>query len=258
MEQSPAATEPARTAARSDFFVVSVGGSLLVSETGPDLERIRAIADTINRLASAGYKFALVVGGGKICRSYLAAAEQLNHNNSLLDELGIAVTRVNAMLFLQAIPNAFPKVITSLQELDEVLAQNQIPVLGGLLPGFTTDAVAVLVAERLNGTFVNLSNVDGVFSSDPATNKKARLYRELSFERLFDLAANAETKPGQHCVIDVPASLILKRSQIPAIFVNGNNMENFESAVKGQPFNGTVVQNSEPEFQAESAEVERD
>ena len=246
---------------RSELFVVSIGGSLFFAQDNLsiDLPAVQRLASMVHTLSLQGYKFALVVGGGKAARSYIDAGKQLGASQFALDEIGILLTRANAQLFIQALPNACSHVLTDLKEAKTVLDKKQIPVFGGLLPGFTTDTVAALLAEKLGGTFVNLSNVDGVYSSDPKTNKKAKLFREVSFEQLFEIVASLEIEAGFHGIVDVPAAIILKRSRIPSIFVNGNNLENVESAIQGKPFNGTIVQASETEnSQATEEETPKD
>lgn len=256
--QETSSSSPASSGANQrEIFVVSIGGSLLFQESGPDLEAIQRIASVINNLALEGYKFALVIGGGKPCRIYVEAGRKMNASEFSLDQLGILITRANASLFIQSLSNAHSEVITDFGNVLPLIEKGKIPVLGGMHPGFTTDAVAVLLAEKLRGTFINLSNVDGVYSSDPASHKKAKLFRELSYERLLETVATLEVEAGQHGVLDVPAAIVLKRSRIPALFINGNNLENFESAVKGQPFNGTIVQSSEVET-VETEETEKE
>ncbi|MAG22215.1 MAG: UMP kinase [Candidatus Diapherotrites archaeon] len=242
-EQSEEVSSPVPTATYSptgNFFSISIGGSVLISEK-PDVAKIAKFSESINNLAREGYKFALVVGGGKACRNYQAAAKALGANNSFLDEIGIKVTRVNASLLTQTIDSAYPTVLTNVSRVPEIVEGGKIPILGGLLPGITTDAVATLVAEKMNGTFINLSNVDGVYSADPKRSKTAKFYPELSYERLISIIQVAETKPGQNVVLDLPASLILKRSKIKGIFLNGDDLTNFESAVRGGEFHGTLV-----------------
>ncbi len=222
------------------FFSISVGGSVLIGEK-PDVAKIAKFSESINKLALEGYKFALVVGGGKACRRYQAAAKSLGANNFFLDSIGIEVTRVNASLLTQTIENAAPQVITNVPEAKKIIDSGKIPISGGMMPGFTTDAVAALIAEMMNGTFINLSNVDGVYSADPKKSPSAKFYPQLSYERLVSIIQVAETKPGQNVVLDLPASLILKRSKINAWFLHGDNLENFENAVRGLEFKGTVV-----------------
>lgn len=233
------------------FFSVSIGGSILIDEK-PNVTKIAKFSESINRLAAEGYNFALVVGGGRACRNYQAAAKALGANNYFLDELGIMVTRINATLLTQSIDNAYPRVLTNVSFVKRVLDIGKIPILGGQIPGFTTDAVAALIAEQMQGNFINLSNVDGVYSSDPNKSSNAKFYPEMSYERLISIIQVVESKPGQNVVLDLPAALVLKRSKIPALFVNGNDLENFEAAVRGQEFRGTVVNDEISEGEAKT------
>jgi len=228
------------------IFSVSIGGSIIVDDK-PNTALIAKIAGSINSLFNEGCRFVLVVGGGKVCRNYVAAAKSLGANNFFQDEIGIAVTRINAALLIQSLGNASQAVMTKISEAGQVISAGKIPVFGGMLPGITTDAVAALVAESLNATFVNLYNVDGVYSSDPNENPRARFYPEVSYDRLISLVKLQESKPGQNFIIDLPAALILKRSKIPAFFLNGNDLANFEAAIRGGEFRGTIVREIEEE-----------
>ena len=242
----------------SNLVVVSVGGSVLFSENTPDTARIRSIASSINSLSSNGFRFGLVVGGGPVARTYISAGRDLQVSNFVLDELGISITRANAFLFLHAVEKAHPFVLTDLMQARPLVDQGKIPVFGGLLPGFTTDAVAALLAEKLGATFVNLSNVNGIYSSNPTGNSRAKLYRELSFEKLFELASKAAHVPGQNFPVDLVCAMILKRSKVLSMFVNADNMPNFESAVRGQSFTGTLVDQSEEAENLQANALESD
>ena len=150
-------------------------------------------------------------------------------------------TRLNALVLIQAIEKAHPEVLTNILRASEIIARGKIPVFGGLMPGFTTDAIAALIAEALNAEYINLTNVDGVYSSDPRENPRAKFFEEISYEKLLSLMKLAGSKPGQNMVIDVPACLILKRSSIPGIVLDGKELENFENAVRGLDFKGTRI-----------------
>ena len=224
-----------------NVFVVSIGGSVII-DAKPNTAMIAKISQSINMLFNEGYRFVLVVGGGRVCRSYVSAAKTLGANNFFQDRIGIGVTRLNASLVIHSLENSFPIVLKNIAKAKQVIDSGKIPVYGGLHAGFTTDAVAALLAESINGVFVNLSNVDGVYSSDPKENPHAKFYPELSYDRLVSIAQLHGSKPGQNVVIDLPASLILKRSKIKAFFLNGNDLENFETAIRGNTFKGTIVQ----------------
>lgn len=227
----------------SGRFVVSISGSALI-ERKIDTTLIAKICNSINTLHNEGYGFAVTVGGGKTCRDYASAAKILGSSNFDMDEIGIAATRLNARLVIQSLDSANPKVLTSFSRASELVRGNQIPVFGGLLPGYTTDAVAALLAESLNAVFINLTNVDGIYSADPRESKTAKFYETISHERLLSIimrSASRASSPGQHVVLDIPSALILKRSNIKSMIMLAEDTENFEAAVRGQEFSGTTV-----------------
>jgi uridylate kinase len=236
----PSSSTASHYPALSDVFVISLGGSVLV-QNKPDLDSIRAVSQALNELVSMGKKIVVVVGGGKVCREYVNAAKELGANNFEQDELGIRITRANASLLTHTIDSAFPEVLTEIKKAREVLSGGKTPVFGGLMPGFTTDAVAALLAEYLNATFVNLSNVDGIFTADPNAYPTARLYHELSYDRLLEILTQNAMKPGQNLILDLPAAMVLKRSSLTAFFLNGQNLENLKAALQGLSFTGTIV-----------------
>src|SRR3989344_65185 len=96
----------------SGVLVLSVGGSLFFDEK-PLAPQIAKFCESISRLHSEGYKFVLVVGGGKVARSYVSAAKSFGANNFFQDELGIMITRANAFVLIQALEKAHPRVLTS-------------------------------------------------------------------------------------------------------------------------------------------------
>ena len=62
----------------------------------------------------------------------------------------------------------FGKVAVTLDDAAQGLAEGKIMVMGGLKPGITTDAVAALVAERVNADLlVKGTDQEGVYDKDP-------------------------------------------------------------------------------------------
>jgi len=225
----------------SNVFVISIGGSILFEGNEPNPEKFKAIVDVITKLHRSGKKIVLVVGGGKVARLYSGVAGSLNLNKFEQDLVGIKVTRLNAFLLAAAMPDAHKKVLEDISDAKKVLDSGKIPVFGGLVPFFTTDSVAALLAEFFNGVFVNLTDVDGIYDSNPKQNPDAIMFSEISYSRLVSLAIAAGSSPGQNVVVDVACAMILKRSKIPAVFLNGNNLDNFMAYINGQSFVGTVV-----------------
>jgi uridylate kinase len=219
-------------------FVLSVGGSVFIGDK-PLADKISEFCNVINSLTE--FKFVLVIGGGKTARAYQESAKTLGANNFELDSLGIAATRLNAKLFTYKIENSHKKIITNFEEIDEVVKEGRIPILGGMSEGQTTDAVGALLAEKLGFEFVNLSNVDGVYDKDPNEAEDAILFKELSFNDMNFLLREKLLIPGQHLFVDPQAASILSRSKIKSYFLNGDHLENFKNCLREQDYKGTIV-----------------
>jgi len=231
------------SSAAKPVIVVSVGGSMIAREK-VDAALIAKFANSVNNLRKEGFEFVLVAGGGKIARDYIATARTLGvENNFVLDEIAITVTRLNALMLIQAFEQAFPDVLTDVKKIHEILAARKIPVFGGLIPGFTTDTVAASIAEYIGGIFVNLSDQEGIFNADPRYSKNAHLIPKMSHEKLMRvLSKNDSRAPGENMILDAFTCMILNRSKITTFVLNMADLENFEQAIKGSEFHGTIVE----------------
>jgi len=118
----------------------------------------------------------IVAGGGKIARYFISHARSSGADESTLDELGIEISRLNAKLLIYALKDkAYPHPPTTLAEVKNAVDSGLIVVAGGLHPGQSTNGTAALIAEKVNATeFLNATDVDGIYDSDPNKNKKAK------------------------------------------------------------------------------------
>ena len=232
-------------------FVISIGGSAII-KTKINTAFIAKLAQTISDLQNEGFRFAVVVGGGKTARDYQAAGRALGAKDFHLDDLGIRASRMNAMLIIQALENAYPRVLKRIIDASSIIQSNKIPVYGGVIPGFTTDTVSALLCETLNADFINLSNVDGVYSADPRDNPKAKFYPHLTHNELLRIVAKSTSlgaSPGQNVILDLPCALILKRSKIRTMVLNAEDLENIKTAVRGGEFKGTLIETETEEVE---------
>lgn len=236
-------TETTTASAEKPVIVVSVGGSVIAQEK-INATLIAKFANAVNELRKEGFEFVLVAGGGKIARDYIATAKTLGvENNFVLDEIAITVTRLNALMLIQAFEDAYPDVLTDVKRIHDILETKKIPVFGGLIPGFTTDTVAASIAEYIGGIFINLSNQDGIYNVDPMHSKNARLIPKMNHEKLMRvLAKNDSRVPGENMILDAFTCMILNRSKITTFVLNMEDLVNFENAIKGQEFKGTIVE----------------
>ena len=100
-------------------------------------------------------------------------------------------------------------------------------------PFFTTDTTAALRAMELGADVVlKATNVDGVYSDDPATNRQAKKFTTLSFLDVL--------KKGLR-VMDATAVSLCMSSNVPIIVFNLHRPRNIRRAVCGEPVGTTVV-----------------
>src|SRR3989338_447125 len=252
--QTPSGNAPDST----KTFVVSICGSAVIGDK-PNTTLMAKLASLLSPLHKEGCKFAVVVGGGKTAREYIAAAKTLGANNFITDLVAIRVTRANALLLIQALEGAYPEVQTDIVNARAVIDSGRIPVFGGLVPGFTTDTVAALLSEFLGAAFVNLTNVDGIYSTDPKRNRKAARYDKLSYEKLWRLMARSDSRePGSHVVLDSFTCAILKRSKIRGLVLAADDLANLEACLRGNAFTGTTIQDEGAEASKAPAEETAD
>ena len=228
------------------IYVVSIGGSLLV-KAKPDWEMLQRFSEIISLLHSQGKRIVLVVGGGKIAREYVEAMKSIGANNFEQDLMGINITRANAFLVASSIMGAHKEVLVNVADAKKILDSGKIPVFGGLMPFFTTDAVGALLAEYLGGTFVNLTNVDGIYNADPRDYPDAHRFDEIGYDNLISLIQESGSKPGQNVVLDLACCMILKRSKILGAVMDGADLGNFSNFVNNLSFTGTLIKDIENE-----------
>ena len=148
--------------------VISVGGSVLAPDLDPD--RVAAYAAALDRLVDAGHEVGVVVGGGPAAREYIEAARALDATEVELDRVGIAVTRLNARL-LRAALGAPTAGAEAYEAAVDALDRGAVPVMGGVAPGQTTDAVAAALAEDAGADLlVFATSVDGVYAAGRITD----------------------------------------------------------------------------------------
>ncbi|MEW6329405.1 MAG: UMP kinase [Candidatus Micrarchaeota archaeon] len=222
--------------------VISLGGSLL-NPNEPDTNYIKEIAGLLLKMGKR-YKLAVVTGGGNAARVYARAVRRAGGNEFLADESAIIATRQNALLLIAALgKDAYQTVIKNFDQAAVASTTNKIIVMGGTIPGFTTDSDAVLLAEKMGARrVVNLSMIDGIYDSNPKRNRNAKKYAHLTFEKLVELASRYDKrKAGEHFVFDLFACKIIARSKIETHFVHGRRLGDVERAIKGEKHSGTMV-----------------
>jgi uridylate kinase len=214
-------------------IVVSVGGSVLVPEL--DAGRVDAYATVLEGLDDAGHELAVVVGGGPAARDYIAAGRELGANEIELDQLGIAVTRLNAKLLIAALDDRAASVPPEDYETARAaLRRGDIPVMGGTEPGHTTDAVGTALAEYTDAdVLIYATSVPGVYDADPNVDPTATKYDEITAADLVSLIGSLEMDAGSNAPVDLLAAKLIDRAGLRAAVVDGTNPEAVAAAVDG-------------------------
>ncbi len=137
---------------------------------------------------------------------------------------------------------AFPKIPVNIGDLKHYFASGKIVAMGGLTPGHSTNAVAAIAAETVGAElFVNATDVEGVFTSDPSKDKKAKKLDEVSVSKLTEILSKADITAGAYDLMDPLALRIIARSKIPTIILDGREAANVTRALKNEPVGTKVV-----------------
>jgi uridylate kinase len=218
---------------------ISLGGSV-VNPGKPSLENLKKMASIFEKSEE---KLAIVVGGGAYAREYAETIRKISGNEFYADVVATMETKQNAMLLISALKNAYPKIPGTFESAAAAIKNHQYVVMGGTIPGITTDTDAVLLAEATGAErLVNISNVLGIFDKDPSKYRDAKKYSKMGHDQLISLAMESDKrKAGEHFVFDMIACKLAARSKLELHFVSWKNESDVLSAIKGRAHGGTVV-----------------
>jgi len=223
------------------MIVLSLGGSLII----PDdinikfLKKFKKII--LNNTDKC--KFVIVCGGGGIARKYISALKEMGISEKLQSLSGISATRMNAR-FMSYFFNINPEhgIPHTIKILKEYIRKRDVVFCGSLEynPNQTSDSTAAGIAKKLRATFVNLSDVAGLYDKNPAENKNANFISKISWLGFYKMAHKQKFKPGQHFILDQTASTIIMKNKIKTYLI-GKNLKEFENFLKNKKFKGTII-----------------
>jgi len=225
----------------SKKVVISIGGSLIITDQGIDVGFLKKIKQFIVTYAKKNYTFYLVIGGGKTARHYIQAAKQTSPIGSASrDWLGISATRLNAQLLKTILgPLANSEII--INPTKKIKTSKKVILAAGYKPGWSTDYVAVLLAKNNDvNTVINLSNIDYVYSKDPKKYQNAKKLEKISWAD-FQKIVGTKWQPGLNAPFDPIASLLASKNKLKVVIMNGKNIENLRQCLEDKKFIGTVI-----------------
>ena len=194
-----------------------------------------------------GCETAIVIGGGNIFRGLSGTSSGFDRVKG--DQMGMLATVINSLALESAILRlgGSAKVFTAIRmepvgelykrdRVIEALKDKTVCILAGGTgnPFFTTDTAAALRAVEIGAdVLLKGTRVDGVYTSDPEKDSKARKFEKISFE---DVIAKRLK------VMDSTAFTMCMENNMPVIVFDMNRTGNLKKLVNGEK-TGTLVSN---------------
>ena len=223
------------------FSVISLGGSLIIPNGGPDTTLLKNFRETILRFVGDNHRFFIVTGGGMTTRAYQKAARRIvDLPDEDIDWLGIHVTHLNGHLLRTIFRDkAHVKVLTHYSEKEDI--SEPITIAAGWKPGHSTDYDAVMFAQLYgSNTVINLSNIPYVYDKDPNKFNDAIPLKEVSWGDFRKIVGD-RWAPGDNLPFDPIASKEAQKSNLKVVVMDGQNLQNFENFLENKEFEGTII-----------------
>ncbi len=200
--------------------MIKLSGKVFGYETAYDLKNYARMLSKISEKVQP----VVVAGGGKVARHYISTARTFGSDEASLDILGIEVSRLNARLMILALGDqAYPAVPEDLEQVSKAVTTGRIVVTGGLHPGQSTNATAALIAEKVKASkFLNATDVNGIYDSDPNKNKGAKLFDKITVKKCIDLLGSEDSAAGSYDLMDIVALKVIERSKIHTVVLKSD------------------------------------
>jgi uridylate kinase len=221
--------------------VISLGGSQIIPDD-VNFSYLKEFRKVILE-NSRHFRIVIVCGGGSLARKYINAVKRGGGNVYHQSLVGIAATRSNAR-FLSYFFGFDPEwgIPKNIETLERYLRKRSLVICGGLeyKPEQTSDSTSAIIARRLDGEFVNLTDVKGLYTKDPKKYPDAKLIKHITWANFYRMANRLDFRPGQHFVLDQGASGIIMRNKIKTVIMK--NVKDLDNFLSGKKFTGTVIE----------------
>ncbi len=229
---------------RSNTFILSVGGSLVVPNGGIDTTFLSKFNTFIrDQVSSKNRRFFIVIGGGSSAGKYIDAAKEVRGKELTdpdKDWLGIHATRLNAQLVRTIFQDiADPRVIKHY----EVILKTDKPVMiaAGWKPGWSTDYDAVTLCQDYGVREVlNLTNIDKVYDKDPNKFTDAKPIDTITWAEYRAMVGDTWS-PRMNAPFDPIASKLAQELGVTVKILKGSDLDNVAKALDNDVFQGTTI-----------------
>lgn len=223
-------------------ILLKLSGESLMGERefGMDVKAINELASDLSDIVASGVEVCIVIGGGNIFRGIAGSAAGMDRASA--DYMGMLATVMNSLALqdsletkmglqtrvMSAIP--MPTVCESYIRRRAVrhLEKGRIVIFaaGTGNPFFTTDTAATLRAIEMNCDIImKATQVDGVYDSDPCSNKDAKRYDKIAYEDV--LAKNLG-------VMDASAVALARDNKLPILVFSQHEKDALQKIIRGE------------------------
>ncbi|MEA1964189.1 MAG: UMP kinase [Candidatus Aerophobetes bacterium] len=230
-------------------ILLKVGGENLADEKkyGISFFRVDLIAREIREVKELGVEVGIMVGGGNLLRGEVVSKKGVDRATA--DYMGMLATIINALAFQDTLEKM--GIVTRVQtaiEMQEIaepyirrralrhLERGRVVIFAGGTgnPYFTTDTAAALRALEIGAEVIlKATKVDGIYSSDPLNDKKAKKFDEISYVEVIE---------KQLKIMDATAISLCMDNHLPIIVFNLQKRGNIKRVILGEKV-GTIVDN---------------
>lgn len=213
---------------------------------GIDPDTVSYMANEVKKAYELGTQIAVVIGGGNIFRGVEAAEQGIERATA--DYMGMLATVINAL----ALQNALEKIgvntrVQSAIEMRELaepyirrkairhLEKGRVVIFaaGTGNPYFTTDTAAALRAIEIGANVIlKGTKVDGIYSSDPIKDSKAKKFDTLTYMDVIRQSLK---------VMDSTAITLCMDNNLPIIVFNIRKEDNLKKILLGKRIGSIVL-----------------
>jgi uridylate kinase len=215
-------------------------------DNGIDAELCAWLAHEVQKAQSQGTQVVIMVGGGNYARGAQLAGHGIKRVTG--DHIGMLATMMNALaltdifedqgirtrclssIFAQQVAEPFVHRLAN-----KHLEKGRVVIVAGGIgrPYLTTDTAAVNLALELDCQAVlKATKVDGVYDSDPAKNKDAKLLQTIDY--------GTAVRDDSIKVMDKAAMGLAMEHKMPIVVFNPMTQGNIAKAVSGEVVGSTI------------------
>ncbi len=217
--------------------VIKIGGSLALQP-----EKLRALCEKIGAL-SKKHRLVVVAGGGEFADTVRELDERFHLSRAASHRMAILGMDQYGLLLADLFSHAVT--VIGFKDVEEAHAAGKLPIF---LPStlmfredplenswdITSDSVAVYLAAQLQAkTVLLVTDVDGIYTSDPKLDDGAKLIEKISPQQLLSM--------GQRTSVDRNLPKMLQHTSLACFVINGLFPERLEAVLEGQPAIYTLI-----------------